>query len=255
MTTMTTPTELRRPALKRTTAMRLAATEYDRVADAIAALSPDDWTRPTDCPAWDVRQMCCHVVGMAEMATGMRETMRQQKAAGKRLAGSGGPFIDALTGLQVDERSDWTPAQVVAGARAVGPRAARGRRRTPGFLRRRPMPGAQHVNGVDEAWSLGFLLDVVLTRDPWMHRMDLARATGTAPVLTADHDGVLVADIVAEWAARHGRPYDLTLTGPAGGHWAHGSGGETVTMDAVEFCRVLSGRGSGTGLLSTHVPF
>jgi len=117
------------------------------------------------------------------------------------------------------------------------------------------MPGAQHVNGTDELWSLGYLLDVILTRDPWMHRMDLARATGTSPVLTADQDGVLVADVVAEWAQRHGRPYDLTLTGAAGGHWEHGSGGETITMDAIEFCRVLSGRGSGSGLLSTSVPF
>jgi hypothetical protein len=32
-----------------------------------------------------------------------------------------------------------------------------------------------------------------LTRDPWMHRLDLARATGHAPVLTADHGGVIVA--------------------------------------------------------------
>ena len=52
-----------------------------------------------------------------------------------------------------------------------------------------------------------------------MHRLDIARATGHAPVLTADHDGVIVADVVAEWARRHGRPYRLELTGPAGGVW------------------------------------
>lgn len=26
-------------------------------------------------------------------------------------------------------------------------------------------------------------------------------------------------------------------------------------LDAVEFCRILSGRGTGEGLLSRHVPF
>jgi len=113
---MTPPTtELRRPVLERTTAMRLAATEYERVADAIAALSPDDWARPTDCPAWDVRQLCCHVVGMAEMASSMRETMRQRKAAGARLARDGGLCIDALTGSRSTNGSTgrpptWSPA-------------------------------------------------------------------------------------------------------------------------------------------------
>ena len=46
------------------------------------------------------------------------------------------------------------------------------------------------------------------------------------PVLTADHDGVIVADVVAEWARRHGQPYQLKLTGPAGGSWTSGTGGE-----------------------------
>jgi hypothetical protein len=73
--------------------------------------------------------------------------------------------------------------------------------------------------------------------------------------LTPEHDGVLVADVVAEWAQRHGRPYRLRLTGPAGGEWSSGSGGEEIELDAVEFCRVLSGRGSGAGLLGQPVPF
>ena len=101
---------------------------------------------------------------------------------------------------------------------------------------------------------------VILTRDPWMHRLDLARATGREPVLTADHDGVIVADIVAEWARRHGRPYRLELTGPAGGSWSSSTGGEEIVMDAADFCRVISGRpspdgGRPSGLLTTQVPF
>ncbi|MGQ0618068.1 MAG: hypothetical protein ACT4PW_13950 [Acidimicrobiia bacterium] len=49
--------------------------------------------------------------------------------------------------------------------------------------------------------------------------------------------------------------HPLTLTGPAGGHFTRDSGGEEHTLDAVEFCRVLSGRGSGDGLLAEEVPF
>jgi uncharacterized protein (TIGR03083 family) len=243
------------PALDHRTAMRLAATEYRRMAEVLAALEPEHWSRPTDCPAWDVRQMGCHMVGMAAMATGPREQKRQQRVAAAEVAAHGTDPLDALTGLQVSERATWTPAEVVAGAREVGPKAARGRRFTPGFVRRRPFPAPQTVNDRVEHWSIGFLTEVILTRDPWMHRMDIARATGRAPLLTADHDGVLVADVVAEWAARHGAAYRLTLTGPAGGSWASGDGGEELELDAVDFCRVLSGRDEGNGLLATHVPF
>jgi hypothetical protein len=48
----------------------------------------------------------------------------------------------------------------------------------------------------------------------------------------------------------------LTLTGPAGGRYVAGGGsGEELVLDAVEFCRTLSGRASGTGLLAQPVPF
>jgi len=56
-----------------------------------------------------------------------------------------------------------------------------------------------------------------------MHRIDIARATGRAPQLTGEHDGRLVADIVAEWAQRHAQPCRLHLTGPAGGVWQFSS--------------------------------
>lgn len=72
------------------------------------------------------------------------------------------------------------------------------------------MPVEQPVGDQVEPWSFGFLIDVVLTRDTWMHRVDIARAAGQEPELTADHDGVLVADVVAEWASRHGQPCMLT---------------------------------------------
>jgi hypothetical protein len=96
---------------------------------------------------------------------------------------------------------------------------------------------------------------VILTRDPWMHRSDIAAATGAELALTSEHDGVIVADVASEWAERHGRPCTLTLTGPAGGSWVFGAGGPSYELDAVEFCRILSGRGTGDGLLATRVPF
>lgn len=249
------------PGIERPTAMRLAATEYQRVADAVDALRPEDWTRPTDCAAWDVRHLVAHVAGMTKFASTPLEMARQMRAAKARQE-QGQALVDAQTAVQVEQRQHLGPDELRAELWRVGPRAAKGRRRTPGVVRRRRLPEAQVVNGVPETWSIGYLIDVILTRDPWMHRMDLARATGRAPVLTADHDGVIVADVVAEWALRHGRAYRLELTGPAGGAWssatAHEEGGEEIVMDAVDFCRVVSGRpghGDPTGLLTTEIPF
>ena len=60
--------------------------------------------------------------------------------------------------------------------------------------------------------------------------------------LTADHDGRLVAYLIAEWATIHGQPFDLVLEGPAGGQFSQGVDGERVEIDAVDFVRPLSGR-------------
>ncbi|MGI8614010.1 MAG: hypothetical protein ACR2KL_08750 [Nocardioidaceae bacterium] len=101
----------------------------------------------------------------------------------------------------------------------------------------------------------GYLIDVILTRDPWMHRTDIAEATGARLGATAEHDGILVDDVVKEWAARHGQPCTLVLAGPAGGSWSFGTGGPRLQTDAVQFCRGLSGRGPAEGLLAIEVPF
>lgn len=250
-TTDATATRPRTSTLDRPTLMRLAATEYGRFASMLRRLTPEDWMRPTECPGWDVRAMAGHCLGMAEMAASIRDGMRQQRLAGKR----GGVMIDALTALQVEEHADLTTRQLIEEFEKIGPKAARARRRTPRIIGNRRMPGDQSVGGSLEAWTLGFLMDTILTRDPWMHRMDIANATGTAPELSADHDGVLVADVVTEWSARHGEACQLTLTGPAGGHWTFGKDGPILELDAVDFCRTVSGRGPASGLLATQVPF
>lgn len=252
-TTTTTP---HTSGLDRTVLMRLAATEYDRGVALLTGLDPADWARPTDCAGWDVRAMAGHTLGMAEMAASVREGLRQQRAAAKR----GGVMIDALTALQVQARAQLSTDQLLARFVAVGPRAAKARRRIPGLVRRRTMPGEQLVGGRLESWTIGFLTDTILTRDPWMHRIDICRATGRPPTLTADHDGVLVADVATEWAGRHGQACRLHLTGPAGGAWTFGTEGPELELDAIEFCRVLSGRAAAgslpdSNLLSTQVPF
>jgi uncharacterized protein (TIGR03083 family) len=248
----------RTPALPRPLALRLAATEYDRCAEAFRSLEPAQWAAPTDCSAWDVRQMAAHMLGMVEMAASMRENIRQQRKAGRTVAQSGGLYIDALTQLQVDERAGWAPERITERYQARAAKAVAGRRRAPAFIRRRTMSQLNELNGALEPWTFGYLIDIILTRDPWMHRLDIAQATGTPLRLTADHDGVIVADVVAEWADRHGKDFTLTLTGPAGGSWKNGENGPALTLDAVDFCRAISRRPVSVtldDLMNTEVPY
>jgi hypothetical protein len=202
--------------------------------------------------------MAAHMLGMVEMAASIRESFRQQRKAGKIADRDGSTHLDALTGLQVDERAAWTPQQITDKYAARAGAAVAGRRRTPPFVRSRVMPMSQDINGAPEPWTFGYLIDVILTRDPWMHRLDIAAATGTEPRLTADHDGVIVADVVAEWASRHGKEFTLTLTGPAGGTWRQGQNGPELTLDAADFCRATARRPASVTLdqlMHTEVPY
>jgi uncharacterized protein (TIGR03083 family) len=254
MTASTTTRPAPRVAvLDREPALRLAATEYGRFASLLGTLAPGDWSRSTDCPVWDVRAMAGHVLGMAQMVAAVRSFVAQNVGAAR--AGGG---IDALTALQVRSTARLSPAELVDRFAVVAPRAVRGRRRLARVLGRFTLPEDQVIGGRTERWTFGYLFDVVLTRDTFMHRMDICRAVGRQPELTPEHDGALVADVVAEWAARHGQPYRLRLTGPAGGEWSSGTPGATreeIELDAVEFCRLLSGRGTAIGLLAQEVPF
>jgi uncharacterized protein (TIGR03083 family) len=238
--------------IERPEATVLAAGESGRMVDLLRSLDAADWTKPTDCPAWDVRDVAGHVLGMTETFSSLRQFAHDMRAGGKAAKAAGGPFIDGLTGLQVATNAALTQAQLLERLADAGPRQARWRARR--HLMRH-MPMKQEIGGVTETWRMGYLVDVILTRDTWMHRIDIARATGRQLVLTPEHDGRIVADVVAEWARRHGKPFMLHLGGPAGGTYAQGEGGEEITIDAIEFCRTLAGRAIGTGLLTQQVPF
>jgi uncharacterized protein (TIGR03083 family) len=229
--------------------MAMSEEEYRRIGQLLAGLSDDDWHRPTDCSEWDVRDLVAHLVGNAEMSASVREMRRQQKL-GRRLR-PGGPDIDGMTALQVQERGEVSSAQLVSDLADVAVRAVRARRRLPALVRAIPVPMGPPVG----TRPVGYLMDRIYTRDAWMHRIDLARATDRQLELTAEHDGRIVADVVAEWARVHGRPFTLALTGAAGGTFSSGTDGEAITVDAIEFCRILSGRATGGGLLAHGVPF
>jgi uncharacterized protein (TIGR03083 family) len=237
-------------------AMRLQAHELEYTLASLRSLDDADWTAATDCPAWDIRAMYQHVLGACEAGASMRENVHQLRRARADRKQHGGPLEAALSGVQVRERADLEPAQIVERLEVAAPKCVRGRGRTPSLLRN----GARlAIDGpVHEKWKLGYLIDTIYLRDLWMHRVDVAHAVSRPLELSAHHDGRIVADVVAEWTRRHGKPFVLELAGPAGGtytHEPHSANAEHVALEAVEFCRTLAGRTPATGLLTTIVPF
>lgn len=250
MGTVTTDAGITAP-LGHREAMKLAEGELARMVALLRSLCADDWGRPTVCELWDVRAMASHVLAMAESQASFRQFARDFRAAGKR---KGGKMIDAMTATQVDERSSLTPDAIVSRLQAVAPKSVKARRRTPAPMRW-GVRMKQDPPFDAERWRFGYLVDTIFTRDTWMHRLDISRATGRPMELTAGHDGRLIDDVVADWAHRHGQPFMLTLTGPAGGSWQVGDSGEQLDLDALDFCWFLGSRQQGTGLLATEVPF
>lgn len=237
-------------------AMGLQEYELERTLTVLRTFDDSTWATATDCPAWDIRAMYQHVLGACEAGASIRENLHQLRAARAFRKKHGGPLEAALSTVQVRERVDLSPADIVERLVAIAPKTVRGRTRTPGLMRNH---ASLAIDGpVHESWKLGYLIDTIYLRDLWMHRVDACHALGQPLELSAGHDGRIIADVVAEWARRHGRPFVLDLNGAAGGTFAQSPENpeaEHISLDAVEYCRILAGRAPATGLLTTIVPF
>lgn len=233
-----------------TDAKEVALAAYARLIDLLERLEPRHWEAQTECPGWDVAAMVGHLIGAGKAGASLRESFRQQWHGKRQAARFGGNRLDAANDLQVLEHAALTPAERIAGMREMAPRAVAGRLGLPRLLRRVPVPldaGGSTATGMPSTFPLGQLMDVVYTRDVWLHTIDIARATGVAHDPAPAVDGRIVEDVVAEWASRYGEPFGLVLDGPAGGRFRQGRGGVDLHLDAVEFCRILSGRAEPTG--------
>jgi uncharacterized protein (TIGR03083 family) len=232
-------------------AMDLAAAEYEHFGALLRGLAPGDWNTATVCDRWDVQAIAAHVLGAAEACASIRENAHQMRLGHKVQRQLGlGHIVHGANEVQIRERAGLDPAALIDRWDHAVPRALRGRRRFPPFLR----PVRIGFEAPLGKRPLAYLMDIVYTRDAWMHRIDICRATGRQPVLTAGHDGRLIADMVADWASTHHDPFSLRLTGPAGGTYTSGSDGPGLDTDATDWAWTVSGRTRGTGLLANPLP-
>ena len=246
------------PSLTHPEATAMAVFEQERFLTLVESLAPADWEQPTACPLWNVRQMVAHVTGAAAGYAHWSQFRRQYSPFVQRpYRQAGFSLLDALNQIQVDDRSTASPADLLAELREVGPRAIATRKRLPALVRaaRLPLP----VLGV---MPLGYLTDLIYTRDMWMHRLDICRATGREMVQTSWHDGRITALVVRDLARKltpklAGQAVMYELTGTSGGCWSLGenaSPGATITMNVLDFHLLASGRQPAHDLTS-HASF
>jgi len=223
---------------------RIAAVATAELEDCLAllrGLNDRDWAAPTDCAGWTVHELTAHLVGQYQRLAKPGVYLRRHRRAHRRYPGLS--RLDAHNRQQIDDLGDRTGPELVAMLAVIGPKAIRARRRVPGLLRRQHI-GRMYPEEPLPDDRLSYVLDVLGLRDPWMHRVDLARAT-VRPLALGGHDRVIVAQVIADLGrAWRGPPTLLELTGPAGGRWmlGHGAPAATIRAEAVDYLRALSGR-------------
>jgi uncharacterized protein (TIGR03083 family) len=248
---MTTPADRAVPAARsiartgKAQAYQLRAVEIAAWTELLATLGPPDWSRPTVCTLWDVKDIVGHLCGHAEEDLyPWLFPLRDRRAARRHPQMS---YIDRHMQIQVDEHRELPPAQLHGRFLSLWPRANRRLRRIPNLVRRLQLPtGLNRPSKV----SLGYLHDVIHARDLWMHRHDVCHATDK-PFEIGAHDRIVVEqtirDLDHQWT---GPAVILELTGAAGGAWQIGAGEPvaSVRADAVEYMRTLAGRRDNSAL-------
>jgi len=212
-------------------------------------LGDRDWQRPTDCTEWDVRTLVSHLVAQCEDGLRLGTMLRRELVGRRRYPDKAG--VDAHMAVQVHDHRTEPGPELVERFALLWPRAVQARRRRPMALRRIIVSSGDP--GMPR-FSIGYLLDIIYNRDLWMHRLDLAGATGQ-PFTVSGHDRQIVEQVVRDLAlAWPAAPIALDLTGTAGGMWTIGAGEPVacVRADAVAFMRSLAGRDHDPALELTY---
>ena len=221
-------------------AYSLMKVQLERFITLVDALIPSDWSRPTACTLWNVQDIVAHQVGGYASGTGYREMIRQYISIPKK----GQLPEDAVNELQVRERSNRPPTELIAELRAIGPTAiekwAYEFRLVKLLSIPHPVPGVL---------SLRHLMWVIHSRDTWMHRLDICRATGRAFEQTVEQEGRIAALVMLDVAKTLQRKLGnlavvFELSGISGGAWKIGTADPTaaIQMDALDFYIYISGR-------------
>lgn len=229
--------------LSRIEAVRLMTSQNHALLELLRALPAEAWSAKTDCDPWTVKDIAAHLLGWAEALTSFSQ-FRRQLSAGIKRKEEFGNLTDAVNQVQVDDRAHLTPEEILRRLEARWPRFERFRRRV-GLVGKAVPIYEKSLLGLT---NLAYLMNTVYTRDVFMHRVDIARATSMELHL-GRREQRLMEDVLVDWSSRTGAAATLHLEGLAGGSYRVGTGSiATIEGDAVEMARVLAGRGTISSL-------
>lgn len=222
--------------IKQPEATALAESQNRAFLDTLYTLDDAQWAAPTDCEGWTVKDIASHVCGWAEVLVSFKEARTQVGGAFRRRKELGN-ILDAQNQVQADAGRRISTEELLLRLEEGLPRMVKRRAALGKWAKHTPIWGPPF--GVS---NLGYLCNVIFTRDVFMHRIDIARATGTELELGPSEQRI-VADIAREWAREASGAVRLELTGAAGGMYVVGARPHAkLTADAVEFCRYQAGR-------------
>lgn len=223
----------------------VARAMYEDLLRLLATLETTDWDATTDCAPWTVADVVRHIVGAAKGQASLREEVRQFRYAAGHAHLFDGSRLDAMNDLHIRDHAHLDGPALIGELDRVWSDAVARRMSRQGVTRALRVPNestGSTPRGSGKRIRLGHLFDTILTRDVWLHRIDIARAIGRAMTF-GPHDRRIISDVIAEWAERLGdHGFDLTINGPFEARFVSGDGAETLELDGVELCRILSGR-------------
>ncbi len=118
-----------------------AAEEYRRFVALLRQLNAVDWSKPTDCTRWDVRDVALHILGTTHANGSPRELVHQfwrGLALNRQIESH--HWVDGVNELQVRERRHLGPRDLIEQLDRTWPKAVRGRRFAPPPVRWIPIP-------------------------------------------------------------------------------------------------------------------
>jgi uncharacterized protein (TIGR03083 family) len=207
--------------------------------DLLESIDGAEWQRCTVCDEWDVADIAGHLIGQAEDVNKPWSFPRRFRKA-KRVYPDK-PRFDAHMMVQADEHRGTPPAELRALFDRTWAKATRTISRNPELIRRVTL----NVEGLPMA--LGYVQDILLARDLWMHRDDVCQALGRS-FDAGPYAEEIVAQVIYDvdtlpfWGDRPA--VVLELTGQGGGTYRLGRGEPEgrAAVDAVAYMRTLSGR-------------
>ena len=154
------------PGIKQPEATALAESQNRALLHMLYLLDDAQWAAPTDCVRWSVKDIASHIYGWAESLTSFKETRRQIGQAFRRRKELGN-ILDAQNQVQADAGRRIPTEELLLRMEEVLPRMIKRRASWGRFGRYVPIWGPPFGFS-----NLGYLTNVIFTRDVFMHRID-----------------------------------------------------------------------------------